>query len=90
MSVDLFGNERPEQRGAKASPVSVSLFDAAAERNALASGRPKSQERAAIVSPDPSGRGVAIFEEPTCSIHGNRLLLETGTLHRYACPRCEA
>lgn len=48
--IDLFGNERPAQAGPETAIV-LNLFDAAAETAALASGRPKSQERAEITSP---------------------------------------
>jgi hypothetical protein len=52
-AVDLFGNEGPLPRAMQRPPEPVTqldLLDAAAERAALASGRPKSQERAEIVS----------------------------------------
>lgn len=47
---DLFGNEHPDPSpSAKAGPQ-LNLVDAAAERLALASGRPRSQERAEILA----------------------------------------
>lgn len=45
--VDLFGNERPATEATQG--VSLSLFDAAAERLAIASGRPVSQEHAEVM-----------------------------------------
>jgi hypothetical protein len=48
--VDLFGDERPIAR-AQARPVSLNLFDSAAEVHALASGRPRSQERTELLAP---------------------------------------
>jgi hypothetical protein len=53
---DLFGNEHPEPRGPQGSPVSLALIDAAAERNALASGRPVSQQPTEILAPRLSRR----------------------------------
>jgi hypothetical protein len=51
--LDLFGNERPFKRGIPATkPVALSLLDFAAERAALASGRPVSQERVEIANGD--------------------------------------
>lgn len=48
---DLFGNERPEPKGRDSAPaVQLNLIDAAAERAALESGRPKSQERCEIIA----------------------------------------
>jgi hypothetical protein len=46
--IDLFGNERPEGCS-EAVAATVSLFDATAERLALASGRTVSQERIELV-----------------------------------------
>ncbi len=51
MTTDLFGNERWEPGAATSEPTVLSLFDAAAEANALASGRALSQERAEIIAP---------------------------------------
>ena len=49
---DLFGNESaPAWLRASAPAVATSLFDAAAERAAFASGRPVSQERTRITHP---------------------------------------
>lgn len=46
---DLFGNER-EAPSAPAPPATqLELVDAAAEKNAIATGRPVSQERIAIL-----------------------------------------
>jgi hypothetical protein len=52
LDLDLFGNERPASAGcSKPAGRGASLFDAASERVALASGRARSQERAEIVAP---------------------------------------
>lgn len=48
--IDLFGNEHPEQ-APQSNAAQLSLIDAAAERNALQSGRPVSQERTEILHP---------------------------------------
>ncbi|TAM91146.1 hypothetical protein EPN42_04605 [bacterium] len=48
------------------------LFDAAAERLALESGRPPSQERAQIISPD------GIDERPLCLRRGWCVLADDG------------
>jgi hypothetical protein len=52
--LDLFGDDRrPPAASLRPipAPVALDLFSAAAERAALASGRPKSQERVEIVAP---------------------------------------
>lgn len=48
---DLFGNQHPEP-ASKAPVSSPNLFDATAERKALETGRPVSQERTEILHPD--------------------------------------
>lgn len=49
---DLFGGEGLAPAAPAPAPVVLNLFDAAAERAALASGRPKSQERVILVAGD--------------------------------------
>ncbi len=78
--LDLFGNDRPQPRSRKTSAHQLDLLDVAAERAALASGRPKSQERAELVAPQ--------WEAPTCGKCGGLLLLEAGGARRFSCPRC--
>jgi hypothetical protein len=52
-STDLFGNETPPPGLRPERPATqLELIDAAAERAALASGRPKSQERIEILYPE--------------------------------------
>ena len=54
--LDLFGREaRPPARFLRPlpAPVKLYLFATAAERVALASGRPKSQELAELIAPNP-------------------------------------
>lgn len=54
--LDLFGNEVREPRGRASAPaVQLDLIDAAAERAAIESGRPKSQERCEIMARDTIG-----------------------------------
>jgi hypothetical protein len=51
---NLFGDDTPPPRGFlrdEPAPVELDLFTATAERNALASGRPLSQERVALLHP---------------------------------------
>lgn len=48
----LFGEEVPVAGLPSPRAVALDLFDAAAERRALESGRPVSQERAELVAPD--------------------------------------
>lgn len=48
--MDLFGNDRAEPRKPQPAPIALDLFEAAAERNAIATGRPKSQEHAELVA----------------------------------------
>lgn len=81
--IDLFGNERRETIAPPAPPKQLDLIDAAAERAALASGRPKSQERARILAP----RGEE-WKPPTCNECGGQLFLEAGPGRNYSCPRC--
>ena len=50
---DLFGQER-EQSSPEQPPVSLDLFAVAAEWKALASGRPRSQEYAELLAPEPT------------------------------------
>lgn len=76
---DLFGNERVQSKTAK--PIALDLFGAAAERKALKSGRPVSQERTEILKPEP-------WSAPICPTHGSPLLLEGGGKRQYSCPRC--
>lgn len=52
--VDLFGEERALPSSALRAPepvVALTLFDHAAERTAIETGRPVSQERTKIVAP---------------------------------------
>lgn len=49
--LDLFGNERPEPQKPAEPVFAPSLIDAAAERLALESGRPRSQELSEILFP---------------------------------------
>jgi hypothetical protein len=52
--IDLFGNETREPRASLRPlppPVKLDLFASAAEKVALQSGRPRSQELAEILSP---------------------------------------
>jgi hypothetical protein len=51
--LDLFGNERSHV-APDAPAVALDLFTHAAERNALASGRPLSQERLLLTHPTES------------------------------------
>jgi hypothetical protein len=52
--IDLFGVDRTPPRSRPVEqPVELDLFDAAAERIAIASGRPKSQEHAELVGGRP-------------------------------------
>lgn len=82
--LDLFGNERPAPgTGSRSKPAQLDLLDAAAERAAMASGLPKSQERARLVAP--AGEEWA---PPTCADCGGRLLLEAGGGRKFSCPRC--
>jgi hypothetical protein len=50
---DLFGNESPAPRSSVTvpAPIALELFDHAAERAAIASGRAVSQERAELIAP---------------------------------------
>jgi hypothetical protein len=50
-SENLFGDERFIPDAPKGAPVALDLFTHAAERAALASGRPLSQERSLITHP---------------------------------------
>ena len=59
---DLFGNDHPDQGAAVKAAAALSLFDATAERLALASGRPVSQERGELLFPSPV-RARGMFEE---------------------------
>ncbi len=52
----------------------MNLFDAGAERAALASGRPLSQERAALMFPEPEPISDGLFdahEDEGCPSHGD-------------------
>lgn len=49
--VDLFGNVTVPRNVPTAAPIALSLFDHAAERAVITSGRPVSQERAELVAP---------------------------------------
>lgn len=49
--IDLFGNAHPEPAGKAAPAMQLGLVEHAAERAALRSGRPVSQERSEIVAP---------------------------------------
>lgn len=51
--IDLFGNEVDEPTLPAPAPKQLDLLTTAAELAAFASGRPLSQERAAIVAGDP-------------------------------------
>jgi hypothetical protein len=70
--IDLFGNDHPEPAGKAAPAVQLGLVEHAAERAALRSGRPVSQERSEIVAP--------IERYDRCVAGG-----ETGPLHEHQC-----
>lgn len=73
--LDLFGNEHPDAIGSAAPAKQLDLIDAAAERAALLSGRPKSQERADIVA---AGGSASL---PVAPRIGNKR-------HSHRCTRC--
>lgn len=80
MMHDLFGNERPASAPI-GKPIGLDLFNAAAEKKAMTSGRPVSQEKAEILAPNP-------VTTPVCPVHGIPMLLESGGAHKYCCLRC--
>jgi hypothetical protein len=49
---DLFGNDHPEPAASKSPAIPLSLFAHAAERRAIDSGRPLSQELGELVNPN--------------------------------------
>jgi hypothetical protein len=80
--MDLFGNEGPAP-ASKAKTIALDLFGAAAERNAMESGRPVSQERNRILVPKSEP-----WSPPVCPVHGTVMLLEHSDKRTFSCPRC--